>query len=269
MNEQSTPMTITILGTTVNITGDRIIGFALNNLVNTFIATTDLTNEWTYQLYVHMLVPDLYNIINLNWQEGTQDIYVDLTADMLPYSGRYEMQFVATNGEQVSHTDIFEVYVKNSLDVSQQYTPVPSEFYQIQKEIQQNVQISSNNANEALNSANLAQNAQQAIENMTVTASTLTSTSNASVTKTTEQGVVNLEFGIPQGLPGTNGGYYSPSVSSTGELTWLPSVSTMPSIPSSNIMGPSYILTEQDKQEITQEVINSLPVYNGEVQDIV
>lgn len=137
MNETTTPMTITISGTTVTITGDRIIGFALNNLVNRFQATTDLNSEWNYQLYVHMIVPDLYNIINLNWQEGTQNIYVDLTADMLPYSGRYEMQFVATNGSITGHTDIFEVWVQNSIDPSKVYDPVPSEFYQIEDNIQQ------------------------------------------------------------------------------------------------------------------------------------
>lgn len=137
MNETTTPMTITISGTTVTIIGDRIIGFALNNLVNRFQATTDLNNEWNYQLYVHMIVPDLYNIINMEWQEGTQNIYVDLTADMLPYSGRYEMQFVATNGEISGRTDIFEVWVQNSIDPSKQYDPVPSEFYQIEENIEQ------------------------------------------------------------------------------------------------------------------------------------
>ena len=131
------PMQITISGTTVTITGDRIIGFALNNLVNRFEATTDLTSEWDYQLYVHMIVPDLYNIINLNWEENSQTIYVDLTADMLPYGGRYEMQFVATNGAMSSRTDIFEVWVQNSIDPSKVYDPVPSEFYQIEENIQQ------------------------------------------------------------------------------------------------------------------------------------
>lgn len=130
-------MTITINGTTVNIEGDRIIGFALNNLVNRFEATTDLTSEWDYQLYVHMIVPDLYNIINLNWEEDSQVIYVDLTADMLPYSGRYEMQFVATNGAISGRTEIFEVWVQNSIDPSKVYDPVPSEFYQIEENIQQ------------------------------------------------------------------------------------------------------------------------------------
>lgn len=131
------PMQITISGTTVTVTGDRVIGFALNNLVNRFEATTDLTSEWSYQLYVHMVVPDLYNIINLNWQEDSQVIYVDLTADMLPYSGRYEMQFVATNGAISGRTEIFDVWVQNSIDPSKVYDPVPSEFYQIEENIQQ------------------------------------------------------------------------------------------------------------------------------------
>ena len=130
-------MEITINGTQVTITGDRVIGFQLNNLVNRFQVTTDLTNEWDYQLYVHMVVPDLYNIINLNWEDDSQVIYVDLTADMLPYSGRYEMQFVATNGAISGRTEIFEVWVQNSIDPSKVYDPVPSEFYQIEENIQQ------------------------------------------------------------------------------------------------------------------------------------
>lgn len=80
--------------------------------------------------------------------------------------------------------------------------------------------------------------------------------------------MVNLEFGIPQGESGPSGGYYMPSVNNTGELSWQPSIDTMPSIPSSNIMGPEYTLTLQDKQEIVQEVISSLPIYNGEVQEV-
>ena len=48
-------MNITIKGTKVSITGDRIIGFSLNNLVNRFEATTDLTNEWSYKVYIYMV----------------------------------------------------------------------------------------------------------------------------------------------------------------------------------------------------------------------
>ena len=49
------PMQITITGTKVTITGDRIIGFALNNLVNRFEATTDKDDTWQYTLYLSLI----------------------------------------------------------------------------------------------------------------------------------------------------------------------------------------------------------------------
>ena len=47
-----------------------------------------------------------------------------------------------------------------------------------------------------------AQDAQQAIENMSVSAQTLAEGSSATVTKTEQEGVVHLEFGIPKGQTG-------------------------------------------------------------------
>lgn len=126
-------MEITIQGTEVIIKGDRIIGFALDNLVNRFEATTDLPDGWEYQLYVHMKLKNKFNIINLK-RDG-QKLYVDLTSDMLPFGGRYEMQFIATKDELIGRTDIFEVWVENSIDPSCQYDPIPSEFYQFEEEI--------------------------------------------------------------------------------------------------------------------------------------
>lgn len=38
--------------------------------------------------------------------------------------------------------------------------------------------------------------------------------------------------------PGSDGGYYTPNVSEEGELTWTASKSSMPTVPSSNVMGP-------------------------------
>ena len=107
-------MTIEIQGTTVIITGDRIIGFALNNLVNRFEAITDKEEGWEYTLKAYMTKIDKVNIINLN-REG-QTIYVDLTKDMMPVGGRYIMQFVATNEDKVDQTEKFEVWVEDSLD---------------------------------------------------------------------------------------------------------------------------------------------------------
>ena len=50
-----------------------------------------------------------------------------------------------------------------------------------------------------------AEDAQEAIENMSVSAETLAAGSDATVTKTTEQGVVHLAFGIPHGAQGETG----------------------------------------------------------------
>ena len=52
------PMQITIAGTKVTITGDKVIGFQLNNLVNRFEATTDKDDTWQYTLYVYMIKPE-------------------------------------------------------------------------------------------------------------------------------------------------------------------------------------------------------------------
>ena len=41
-----------------------------------------------------------------------------------------------------------------------------------------------------------------------------------------------------QGAPGADGGYYTPAVSDSGNLTWTPSKSGMPSVPGVNIKGP-------------------------------
>lgn len=41
------------------------------------------------------------------------------------------------------------------------------------------------------------------------------------------------------GAPGEDGGYYTPSVSAEGELTWTASKPDMPSVPPANIIGPA------------------------------
>lgn len=108
-------------------------------------------------------------------------------------------------------------------------------------------------ADAAASSASAAKEAQQAVENMTASAETLAPDAQASVTKTTENDVVNLKFGIPQGQPGQNGGYYRPSVSEDGELSWAPSQDTMPAVPQKNIKGPP----GQDAPQIDDSRVSS------------
>lgn len=128
-------MEITIQGTEVVVTGDRIIGFAINNLVNRFEATTDKDESWFYTLKIFMTRPKKFNIINLNREAGSNILYVDLTRDMMPFGGRYEAQFVAYKEGEVDQTEIFDFWVSDSLNPECAYDPVPSEFYQIEDNI--------------------------------------------------------------------------------------------------------------------------------------
>ena len=99
-------MTIEIIETTVNITGNKVIGFALNNLVDHFEATVDTSADWFYQLKIYMTKVDKYNIINLDRNGNV--LSVDLTRHMLPFGGRYIMQFVGYNDAQTYQTETFE-----------------------------------------------------------------------------------------------------------------------------------------------------------------
>lgn len=130
-------MNITLTGTKVSL-DTHTIAFAKNNLVNEIICTVDTDESWTYRIDVLYSQTDcsgnpLYNIINLN---GTGNVCSALlTIDMLPFSGKYTMQLRGIKDQQIYHSDIFEVWVKYSIDPSNVYDPVPSEFYQIEDNI--------------------------------------------------------------------------------------------------------------------------------------
>ena len=131
-------MVITITGTEVQIVGDRIIGFQLNNLVNRFEATVDTDESWEYQLKIYMHIPKKYNIINLNRdKKDNTKIFVDLTRDMMPYEGRYTLQFFGRKNDQAYHTGKFDVWVEDSLNPEGHFCSIPSEFYQFEEKIKE------------------------------------------------------------------------------------------------------------------------------------
>ena len=109
-----------------------------NNLVNEIICTVDTDESWTYRIDVLYSQTDcsgnpLYNIINLNRTGNVCSAL--LTIAMLPFSGKYTMQLRGIKDQQIYHSDIFEVWVKYSIDPSNVYDPVPSEFYQVEDNI--------------------------------------------------------------------------------------------------------------------------------------
>ena len=130
-------MNITLTGT--KITQDtKYLAFQKNNQVDTILCTVDTDDSWQYRLdikYNQTTCDDkpLYNIIQLN-RTGNNCMAL-LTMSMLPFSGKYTMQLRATNGRQVYHSEIFEAWVKYSIEPGEIYNPVPSEFYQIEDNI--------------------------------------------------------------------------------------------------------------------------------------
>lgn len=130
-------MNITLTGTKVSL-DTHTLAFAKNNLVNEIICTVDTDESWTYRIDVLYSQTDcsgnpLYNIINLNRTGNVCS--ASLTIAMLPFSGKYTMQLRGIKDQQIYHSDIFEVWVKYSIDPSNVYDPVPSEFYQIEDNI--------------------------------------------------------------------------------------------------------------------------------------
>lgn len=135
-------MNITLNG--IKITQDtRNLAFEKNNNVDEIAITVDTDESWSYKLDVKY--PDkfnigndtLYNIIDLD--RNGNICSATLNSEMLPFNGKYTMQLRGINGDKVYHSDTFEAWVKYSIEPGSTYDPVPSEFYQIEAELDDKV----------------------------------------------------------------------------------------------------------------------------------
>lgn len=97
---------------------------------------------------------------------------------------------------------MFDVWVKYSIDPSNVYNPVPSEFYQIEQAITEQAANAKQSASESAESAKQAAASREAIENMEVSAVSLSPDSDATVEKSIVDDKVKLTFGIPKGEKG-------------------------------------------------------------------
>ena len=131
-------MNITLNG--IKITQDsKTLAFEKNNNVDEIVITVDTDESWSYKLDVKY--PDkynigndtLYNIIDLDRNGNVCSVILD--SKMLPFNGKYTMQLRGINGDKVYHSDIFETWVKYSIEPGPSYDPIPSEFYQIEKNL--------------------------------------------------------------------------------------------------------------------------------------
>ena len=131
-------MNITLTGKKIS-QDERILAFKKDNLTAQMTFTVDTDDSWTYKLDVRLPVKcctgeELFNIIDLP-MDASRTCTIDVTAAMVPFTGKYTMQLRGISGEQVYHSDTFEIWVKYSIDPGAVYDPVPSEFYQIEQNV--------------------------------------------------------------------------------------------------------------------------------------
>ena len=153
-------MEITISDRKVQIVGDPEVLFEQDSLVSTLAATTDKDADWEYNVDIYMPTTNRYNSIIMT--RNSNMLSVDLTRQMLPVDGRYIFQFRGqkNNGEVVYHTDKFELWVKDSIDLNKAYDPMPTEFYQLESEMKQMVEEVKQTAAETLPEINESTNGQ-------------------------------------------------------------------------------------------------------------
>lgn len=135
-------MNITLTGKKIT-QDERILAFKKDNLTAQMTFTVDTDDSWVYKLDVRLpekccTGEELFNIIDLP-MDANRTCTIDVTAAMVPFTGKYTMQLRGISGEQVYHSDTFEIWVKYSIDPGAVYDPVPSEFYQIEARLDDKV----------------------------------------------------------------------------------------------------------------------------------
>lgn len=102
-----------------------------DNLTRRLEVSGDIPDGWSWAALLS--IGDNLNIISL--QYGEPGLYVDLTADMIPYAGKYNLQLRATQGDKVRHTNIVQMQVNDSMSGDAVWPELPSEFSQAEQRI--------------------------------------------------------------------------------------------------------------------------------------
>lgn len=102
-----------------------------DNLTRRLEVSGDIPEGWSWAALLS--IGDNLNIISL--QYGDPGLYVDLTDDMIPYAGKYNLQLRATQGDKVRHTNIVQMQVNDSMSGDEVWPELPSEFSQAEQRI--------------------------------------------------------------------------------------------------------------------------------------
>lgn len=117
---------------------DRMIGFENDHLTACLGIAIDAPPGWSFKLDVEARYRK--NIIDLA-REGDR-LSVTLTRSMLAVDGMYRCQLRGVNGEQVRHTNTFNLYVGDSVGATEAFPePLPSEFEQMEQRVSKQAEI--------------------------------------------------------------------------------------------------------------------------------
>lgn len=164
---------------------------------------TDLTDEWLLKFDVDTRKNGA-NVAEMT-SGGNGLYYIDLTEEILYWSGKAYGQIRGFNGEKIAHSNIFNVYSFNSINAIDYFNKEPTEVAQMERRL---TDIRDSAMTAADNTAALvtdAMSAKQAIENMTASVKQLSEGSMLTVDKQMIDGVLNFIFGIPIGATGVQG----------------------------------------------------------------
>ena len=116
-----------------NLEMDKFPVRQYDNLTRRLEVSGDIPEGWSWAALLS--IGDNLNIISL--QYGEPGLYVDLTADMIPYAGKYNLQLKATQGEKARHTNIVQFTVNESMSGDVQWPELPSAFSQAVEQAQE------------------------------------------------------------------------------------------------------------------------------------
>lgn len=181
-----------------------VLGYEGDSNITRIEIQTDLTDEWILKFDIGT-PKNGANVAEIIYA-GNGLYYIDLTEEILYWSGKAYGQIRGFNGDKIAHSNIFNVYSFNSINAIDYFNKEPTEVAQMERRL---TDIRDSAVTAADNTAALvtdAMTAKQAIENLTASAKQLPEGSTPTVNKTlNEDGTVNLEFGISKGDTGSQG----------------------------------------------------------------
>lgn len=110
------------------------LGHETDNLLHTITIASDLDSNWACKLDAEQPSYGICNVIDLVGDGGT--LSADITADMFPAEGEWNLQVRAMKGDVVAHSTICTVRVGRSLNAIDFFPPMePSEMAQMEARV--------------------------------------------------------------------------------------------------------------------------------------